>query len=341
MQLNQRFAAIWATLLLGGGLFVLGCQSSALTSGKLYLKQQKFDQAREQLELAVQTEPTNPEALFHLGRIRGLQGDYVEMAEVFDRAQAASSNFDTQIADERLHYWSRIYNDGIRAAAGRGADLVTARRHFDTAVRVLPDKLKAWRNRAAVDYQLGDVAAALRGYEHVFEMAPEDTSTARVMGVIYLNDKRYDEAVQSFEHILQYGEHLGALINLASTQLEQKDQEAATKSLQRALTLDPDCFVCHYNLGNLYWSTDAYSQARDSFARAVELRADDQDARFNLAISYVALEDLASALPLLEGLSVERPDNGIVWRELGRIYALQARIDASEKAYERAAALGQ
>ena len=71
------------------------------------------------------------------------------------------------------------------------------------------------------------------------------------------------------------------------------------------------------------------------------MRADDQDARFNMAISYVALEDLASAMPLLEGLSVERPDNGIVWRELGRIYALQERIDESEEAYELAAALGQ
>ena len=127
MRLKQVAAAFGATLLLGGGLLALGCQSSALASGKLYIKQQKYDQAREQLELAVEAEPANAEAHFQLGRICGLQGDYVELARAYDRAQELSADYDAQIAEERLHYWSRIYNDGVRAASGQGADLVTAR----------------------------------------------------------------------------------------------------------------------------------------------------------------------------------------------------------------------
>ena len=71
------------------------------------------------------------------------------------------------------------------------------------------------------------------------------------------------------------------------------------------------------------------------------MKADDLDARFNLAITHLALKELAAAQPLLESLSVEDPENGIVWRELGRIYALQAQIPESEAAYERAEALGQ
>ena len=341
MRLKQAVAVFGATLLLGGGLFALGCQSSALASGKLYMKQHKYDKARVQLELAVEVEPANAEAHYELGRISGLQGDYVDLAAAFDRAQELSPKFDEKIAAERLHYWSRSYNDGVRAAAGRGADLVTARRHFDTAVRILPERLKAWRNRASVDYQLGNIEAALAGYGHVLELAPEDTTTARVMGVIYLGEERYDEAVASFEHVLQYGEHRGALINLASTQMQWGQNEAATESLHRALALDADCFICHYNLGNLYFTTEAHERALESFRRAVELKADDLDARFNLAITHLALKELAAAQPLLESLSVEDPENGIVWRELGRIYALQAQIPESEAAYERAEALGQ
>ena len=341
MRLKQAVAVFGATLLLGGGLFAFGCQSSALASGKLYMKQKKYDKARVQLELAVEMEPGNAEAHYNLGRICGLQGDYVELAVAFDLSQELSPDFDEEITGERLHYWSRSYNDGVRAAAGRGADLVTARRHFDTAIRILPERLKAWRNRASVDYQLGDMDAALAGYGHVLELAPEDTTTARVMGVIYLGEERYDEAVASFEHVLQYGEHRGALVNLASTQMQWGQTDAAVASLQRALVIDPACFVCHYNLGNLYWSTEAHPQALESFRSAVELRADDVDARFNLAITHLVMEDLAAAQPLLETLSVDDPDNGIVWRELGRIYALQAQIPESEAAYERAEALGQ
>ena len=127
----------------------MGCQSSALASGKLYMKQHKYDKARVQLELAVEVEPANAEAHYELGRICGLQGDYVDLAAAFDRAQELSPKFDEKIERERLHYWSRSYNDGVRAAAGRGADLVTARRHFDTAVRILPDSLKAFLDAPA------------------------------------------------------------------------------------------------------------------------------------------------------------------------------------------------
>ncbi|MFP6645600.1 MAG: tetratricopeptide repeat protein [Candidatus Latescibacterota bacterium] len=375
MKLRQVAAAIGATLLLGGGLFALGCQSSALTSGKLYMKQKKYDKARVQLELAVEVEPGNAEAHYNLGRICGLQGDYVDLAAAYDRAQELSPDFDEEIAKERLHYWKRSFNDGVRAQAGQGADLGTARRHFDTALRVLPDSLQAWRSRAFVDYQLGDMDAALAGYGHVLELAPEDTTTAHVMGVIYLGEERYDEAVASFEHVLNYGEHRGALVHLAKTQKQWGQNDAAVASLQRALVLDPACFRCHHMLGNLYYSSDAHEQAVESYRSAVELRADDVDVRYNLAITHRAMGDLDAAQllletlsvddpdnvdvrynlaiihldmgdldaaqPLLETLSVDDPGNGKVWYKLGRIYALQARIPESEAAYERAEALGQ
>ena len=45
---QRQVSWIGAALLLGGGLF-LGCQSSTLTAGKLYMKQQKYEQAIEQL----------------------------------------------------------------------------------------------------------------------------------------------------------------------------------------------------------------------------------------------------------------------------------------------------
>ena len=49
---------------------------------------------------------------------------------------------------------------------------------------------------------------------------------------------------------------------------------------------------------------------------------------------------LPSALPLLEQLSVDTPDNRSVWRELGRIYAIKDMVNKSEEAYARAEAVG-
>ena len=47
-----------------------------------------------------------------------------------------------------------------------------------------------------------------------------------------------------------------------------------------------------------------------------------------------------SALPLLEQLSVDTPDNRSVWRELGRIYAIKDMVNKSEEAYVRAEPAG-
>ncbi len=114
------------------------------------------------------------------------------------------------------------------------------------------------------------------------------------------------------------------------------DAEAA---FGRALEAAPDVWQTHFNLGNLYWKQDRFDGARDAYLRALELNPDDIDTRFNLAVTYLALESTDEALPHLEELSRRTPDNATVWRELGRVYALQERIEESEAAYDTAAAL--
>ncbi len=339
--MRRSLPRLGAALLLGCGPVLFGCQSSALTAGKLYVNQEKYDKAREQLELAVEEKPDDPEAFFHLGWVLGLQGDYRAMADAFDRAGELSSRFDEKIAEERRRYGTRIYNHGVLAASGDDPDLEAARRHFTLTVRVLPQELTAWRNLAVIDYQLGDLDDAVAGFEHVVSQAPDDTSTYRMLGDLHLSQRRYEEAGLCFEEVLKHGDHQGALVHLAMVRMDQDRPAEAGELLRRALAANPDCFGCHFTLGNLHWSAEEYEVARGHFERAVDLDDGDADARFNLAITYLALEELDLALPLLERLSTELPENASVWRELGRIYALRARIQESEAAYERATALGQ
>ena len=332
---------LFAASLLACVPVLTACQSSSLTAGKLYIQQEKYGQAREQLELAVAEKPDDSEGFYYLGRVLGLQGDYPAMADAFDRAQELDSRFDEQISQERRRYGPRIYNEGVVAASGEAPDLEDARGHFALAVRVLPDELMAWRNLAVVDYQLGDLEGAAAGFEHVVSQAPDDTSTYRMLGTLYLSRQHYDDAARCFEEVLKHGEHQGALAHLAMVRMDQERPEEAGELLQRALAVSPDCFECHFSLGNLHWAAEEYEVARGHFERAVALNDADTDARFNLAVTYLALEEFDLALPLLERLSEELPENGAVWRELGRIYALRARIAESEAAYERANALGQ
>ena len=81
--------------------------------------------------------------------------------------------------------------------------------------------------------------------------------------------------------------------------------------------------------------------ARMRFCCSVRLTPGDVDARYNLAVAYLGLDRVDDAFPLLEALSLDMPDHGLVWRELGRAYANRGMDAESTDAFAKASALGQ
>ena len=335
---NRRRAAL-ALLCLAAGI-ALGCQGSALTGAKLYLKQGDPEKAKEQLMLALESEPEHPEVHFLLGRIYGDRGEYANMSESFNRSLELSEDFRPQIEQFRRQYWTRLYNDGVERATGESPDFSAAAASFKLATTVDPEPLDAWRNLAYSHYRLRDLDGAVQAYEFVAARAPEDSSTFQSLGMLYLERGDLTSAERTFEQLLESNpRHLGALNSLASIYMDNERYGDAEAAFGRALEAAPDVWQTHFNLGNLYWKQDRFDSARDAYFRALELNPADIDTRFNLAVTYLALESTDEALPHLEELSRRTPDNATVWRELGRVYALQERIKESKAAYDTAAAL--
>ncbi|MBT5144009.1 MAG: tetratricopeptide repeat protein, partial [Gemmatimonadetes bacterium] len=193
----------------------MSCQSPALTAGKLYLKQQKFDLALQQLELAVSQDSTSADAYYHLGRAYGLAGYHIDMVVAFDRSLTLSSKYEERISAERLHYWTRMYNDGVRIAAMSHPDLVRASGKFRLATKIIPDRLQAWRNLGLTLYRIGEFDDAISSFEFVTQFAQSDTASLNALGTLYLGESRDAEAIAQFEKALVHGEQLVTLTNLA------------------------------------------------------------------------------------------------------------------------------
>ena len=328
-----------ALLCIAAGI-ALGCQGSALTGAKLYLKQGDPEKAKEQLMLALETEPEHPEIHFLLGRIYGEQGEYANLSESFNRSLELSEEFRPQIEQLRRQYWTRLYNEGVERATAESPDFTAAVESFRLATTVDPDPLDAWRNLAYSHFRLSDLEGAIQAYEFVAARAPEDSSTFHSLGMLYLEKGDLTSAERTFGQLLESNpRHVGALTSLASVYVDSERYVDAEATYGRALEAAPGVWQTHFNLGHLYWKLDRFDSARDAYLRAFELNPDDIDTRFNLAVTYLALELTDEALPHLEELSRGTPENATVWRELGRVYALQERIEESETAYETAAAL--
>lgn len=335
---NRQSAALGLLFLAAG--IVLGCQGSALTGAKLYLKQGEQERAKEQLMLALDTEPDHPEVHFLLGRVYGEEREYASMAESFDRSLELSEEFRPQIEELRRRYWTGLYNEGVERATAEPPDFTAAVESFRAAATVDPEHLDAWRNLAISNFNLGDLDGAVQAYEFVAARAPEDSSSFHHLGMLYLEKGDHTSAERTFEQLLESSpRHVGGLTGLASILVDSERYAEAEATYERAVEAAPGIWQTHFNLGNLYWNLDRFDSARDAYLRALELNPEDTDTRFNLAVTWLALERTDEALPHLEELSRRIPENATVWRELGRVYALQERIEESEAAYETAAAL--
>ena len=320
----------------------LGCQSSALTAAKLYLQQAAPQKAKDQLMVALETEPQNAEAHFLLGKINSGEGDYAAMDASFARAADLSPKFGTEIDQIRDFYWAREYNAGVNAAQDEAVDYDRALTRFKNATLIRAGRLEAWRNLAYVYYQLDQDDRAIATYQRIVAADSVDANSLYSLGVLYINQDRYQEAEQVLTQLSRIApDHYDGHINLAVAQVRLEDIEGAEENYRKAIASDSTRHSAHYNLGNLYWQQQNYTAARKAYGQTLALAPDDDDALYNLAITHLALEDMEAAMPLLLQLSERMPDNASVWRELGRIYALEGMLEESKAAYAKEEALAQ
>src|SRR4030067_3531132 len=82
-------------------MLFLGCQSKEVTSAKVYIQQDNWEKAKEQLEQAVNLYPNDPEAHYLLGEVYGREKQWGKMNEEFYQSLAIGPKFEQQIKSAR------------------------------------------------------------------------------------------------------------------------------------------------------------------------------------------------------------------------------------------------
>jgi tetratricopeptide (TPR) repeat protein/tRNA A-37 threonylcarbamoyl transferase component Bud32 len=106
---------------------------------------------------------------------------------------------------------------------------------------------------------------------------------------------------------------------------------AATRSCEKALSLNPDLVEGHVCLGNLLNGTGKYDKAVAEFKRAAESNGQNDEALRGLAESYTKLGNFAAAESTYKKAIELRPNYWGVYSSMGLFYYGQARYsDAAE-----------
>lgn len=126
-------------------------------------------------------------------------------------------------------------------------------------------------------------------------------------GKIYLDERRYTEAVAAFQNAIDFDADLGDSsqvfhtenthihVHLGAAYIGMKAYQNAIDALENAITLEPDLVDAHYHLGHAYVEQGAYDKAIPHLERAIAIAPNLKRGHYNLARAYQESGNLEAA----------------------------------------------
>ncbi len=137
----------------------------------------------------------------------------------------------------------------------------------------------------------------------------------QILDEIYLNNPNSDEILTILiETLFDYGGYLNDYYTL--------EYEKAKEVFKRIITLSPNSYRAHYNLGLAFFNLNQFQEAKNSFKKALSIKPDYKYCFYNLGLIYETNEKYKQALHYYEKALKIDPNF---------IYALTARSEIRKK----------
>ncbi len=312
--MRRSYVTLLVILLVGAvGFFNFHCASPEMTSARLYIQQEQWDDALRALENEVEHNPDNAEAWYLKGQVLSEMGEFDRMLESFDRSLDISDEYKEAIHEIQFNNWVAFINAGIEEYNLGQEDPENYRiaiELFELATKMQPDSTVAYKNWGFAHLILGELDEALVPFEETLKRE-DDPEIAMYVGQIYfdkgyaiwrqhasmedMDDETRQELVDNMEEAIEYltmameglPEDPDVVATLSNAYIVLNRQEEAKEIFRQGIRTDPDNKVYHYNLGVLILEEDKYEEAVEHFTNAIEIDPEYSDAYYNLGVAYV------------------------------------------------------
>lgn len=272
-----------------------------------------------------------------------------------------------------IYYESKEYETGLEYAT-KGKDLV-GKMKTETGVS-MTQVLLSLELCMAHCYRLMDKkyhidATAL--YKSILQRYPQQTSALEGMGLILIEEKRLDEALEYFEKVKELNpENHQSLAEIGWIYCEQKNYESAIEYIEKALQVaGTDVADYYYRLGRVYWfmedtgsafkyfmqavKLDPYfasgftflghyyrqvkkddSRAKKCYQKAYVLNPLDTDAALHLSDYYVTEGQQDEAEAIFRQISESNPKTGWAWRRMGYVHMNSSSYNEAIVCFQKA-----
>ena len=148
---------------------------------------------------------------------------------------------------------------------------------------------------------------------------------------------KYHEVIQQIKALKEIHPRVPFLFNLAGVCYKSVGELASSvKMFETAVTIKPDYFEAHKNLGLVFKNLGQVNESIDSLNMAISIKSDYFDAHYNLAIILKELGRYDQALNSYEKAISINPNFANAYNNLGNLYLDLGREDDAINSYSRA-----
>jgi len=205
---------------------------------------------------------------------------------------------------------------------------------LDEAIRLAPGNTVTLRVRGLLLADLGKLDASLEDFEKAIELDPDDATTYEAKAIVLARLKKYDESLAAFEEAKHLNpDSIDPLVRSAYVHSQQEKPEAAMEDLNQALAMDPNNVAVLLLRAGLYQQQGEKDKALADADRAVQLKPDFPIALRTHALLLADNEKYEEATQELEKLHKLNPKDALTLMQLSILYGLQKQYPKAIENY--------
>ena len=223
---------------------------------------------------------------------------------------------------------------GISLFGTRGCILLAAAGALTGGKRAGATKLISEGNE---HYRKGRLAEAVKAYNQVLQIDPENPIAWNNKGLILAVAGNYQEALNCHMRAYELDPgHVDAVSNIGMMYNKLDMMDEALTWYDRALGLDPNHETTWNNKGNLLSKLERFAEAMKCYDRALEINPNYMAAMNNKAVELIHMKRYDEALELLNNVLKSRPLFSEGWYVKGKAYIGMKEFDKAIVCLERA-----
>jgi len=279
------------SLLVNTTTFALDQNNEYMLKGWEYYKENKFDEAINELTNVIKTDPLLTGAYILRGLSYFAQGNN----------ESAISDLSRAIKDKpesaKLHFVRGLAYTNVEEYELAIADSTYA-------LKLMPDLNEA-RENLAVSYRLlaikhsqkNEFDQVVSACNKAINLNSDDDLAYQIRSGAYFKKRAYDQAISDCNEIMRIKpkDALNYAI-LGSLFYEKKELDTALMNYSKAIQLNPNIAIFYRGRGEVYHDKGNLKSAKDDYTKAISLDTNDGPAYSNRGFVYLLMNDYKNAL---------------------------------------------